>query len=97
QNPFGATHQGITRPSKLFMRFNPLSGRRRVKVTARRTKIDLAEILREIVDVDDPGAELVVLVMDNLNAHTLGALYEAFEPPEALRIARGSETHHTPK
>jgi hypothetical protein len=83
--------------SNLFMLFNPLSGRRRVKVTARRTKIDLAEMLREIVDVDYPEAEIVVLVMDNLNTHTLGALYEAFEPQEALRIARRLEIHHTPK
>ncbi len=83
--------------SNLFMLFNPLSGRRRVKVTARRTKIDLAEMLREIVDVDYPEAEIVVLVMDNLNTHTLGALYEAFEPAEALRIARRLEIHHTPK
>jgi hypothetical protein len=83
--------------SNLFMLFNPLLGRRRVKVTARRTKIDLAEMLREIVDVDYPEAEVVVLVMDNLNTHTLGALYEAFEPQEALRIARRLEIHYTPK
>jgi transposase len=83
--------------SNLFMLFNPLLGRRRVKVTARRTKIDLAEMLREIVDVDYPDAEIVVVVMDNLNTHTLGALYEAFEPAEALRIARRLEIHYTPK
>jgi transposase len=83
--------------SNLFMLFDPLSGRRRVKVTARRTKVDLAEMLREIVDVDYPDAEIVVLVMDNLNTHTLGALYEAFEPAEALRIARRLEIHYTPK
>jgi len=83
--------------SNLFMLFDPLLGRRRVKVTARRTKVDLAEMLREIVDVDYPDAESVVLVMDNLNTHTLGALYEAFEPQEALRIARRLEIHYTPK
>jgi DDE superfamily endonuclease len=81
----------------MFMLFDPLAGRRRVKVTARRTKIDLAEMLREIVDIDYPDAEIVVLVMDNLNTHTLGALYEAFEPQEALRIARRLEIHYTPK
>jgi transposase len=83
--------------SNLFMLFDPLLGRRRVKVTARRTKVDLAAMLREIVDVDYPEAEVVVLVMDNLNTHTLGALYEAFEPAEALRIARRLEIHYTPK
>jgi len=83
--------------SNLFMLFDPLSGRRRVKVTARRAKVDLAQMLREIVDVDYPEAEVVVIVMDNLNTHTLGALYEAFEPAEALRIARRLEIHYTPK
>jgi transposase len=83
--------------SNLFMLFDPLAGRRRVKVTARRAKVDLAEMLREIVDVDYPEAEIVVLVMDNLNTHTIGALYEAFEPAEALRIARRLEIHYTPK
>jgi transposase len=83
--------------SNLFMLFDPLLGRRRVKVTARRTKVDLAQMLREIVDVDYPDAECVVLVMDNLNTHTLGALYEAFEPAEARRIARRLEIHYTPK
>jgi len=83
--------------SNLFMLFDPLSGRRRVKVTARWAKVDLAQMLREIVDVDYPEAEVVVIVMDNLNTHTLGALYEAFEPAEALRIARRLEIHYTPK
>ena len=79
------------------MLFEPLSGRRRVKVTERRTKVDLAQMLREIVDVDYPDAPIIVVVMDNLNTHTLGALYEAFEPKEARRIACRLEIHHTPK
>jgi transposase len=83
--------------SNLFMLFEPLSGRRRVKVTERRTKVDWAELIREVVDVDYPEAERIVLVMDNLNTHTLGALYEAFEPAEARRIARKLEIHYTPK
>ena len=83
--------------SNLFMLFEPLAGRRRVKVTERRTKVDWAETIREIVDVDYAEAERIVLVVDNLNTHTLGALYEAFEPAEARRIARRLEIHYTPK
>ena len=58
-----------------------------MKVTARRTKIDWAECVREVVDRTYPEAERVVLVMDNLNTHTPVSLYEAFEPTEAKRIA----------
>jgi hypothetical protein len=83
--------------SNLFMLFEPLQGRRRVKVTERRTKVDWAEMIREVVDVDYPEAEIIVLVLDNLNTHTLGSLYEAFEPAEARRIARKLEIHYTPK
>lgn len=83
--------------SNLFLSFEPLQGRRRVKVTERRTKVDWAEMIREIVDVDYPEAETIVLVVDNLNTHTLGALYEAFAPAEARRIARRLEIHYTPK
>ena len=44
-----------------------------------------------------PEAEVIKLVMDNLNTHTIGALYEVFEPSEARRIAKKLEIHHTPK
>jgi transposase len=81
----------------LFICFEPLRGYRRVSVTKRRTKVDWAEAVRELVDVEYPEAEQIVLVLDNLNTHTLGALYEAFEPAEARRIARRLEIHYTPK
>jgi transposase len=83
--------------ANLFMFFEPLAGWREVKVTERRTKVDWAEAIRELVDVRYPEAEKVVLVMDNLNTHGIGSLYEAFPPEEAFRLAQKLEIHYTPK
>lgn len=83
--------------ANLFMRFEPLGGRRRVKVTDQRTKIDFAYVIREMVDKDYPDAEVIVLVMDNLNTHKPASLYEAFEPAEARRLIEKLEIHYTPK
>jgi transposase len=83
--------------ANLFMRFEPLAGRRRVKVTERRTKIDFAQVVRELVDEDYPDAETIVLVMDNLNTHKIASLYEAFEPAAARRLIEKLEIHYTPK
>jgi hypothetical protein len=83
--------------ANLFLWFEPLTGRRQVKVTERRTRLDWAALIRELVDVHYPEAEKVVLVMDNLNTHTLGSLYEAFPPQEARRLAERLEIHYTPK
>ena len=82
--------------NNLFMFFEPWAGQRFVKVTDQRTKIDWAYAVRDLVDVYYPDAELITLVMDNLNTHSLGSLYEAFEPVEAKRIADRLEIHHTP-
>jgi len=83
--------------ANLFMVFEPLSGKRRVKVTERRTKKDWAECVREMVDEMYPEAERIVLVMDNLNTHTPASLYDTFPPNEAKRIADKLEIHYTPK
>ena len=83
--------------ANLFMAFEPLAGRRHVKVTDRRTKKDFADVIRELVDERYPDAEQIVLVMDNLNTHTPASLYEAFEPAEARRLAAKLEIHYTPK
>lgn len=83
--------------ANLFMFFEPLAGWRDVKVTERRTMVDWAEAIRELVDVHYPEAEQIVLVMDNLNTHKLASLYEAFGPEQARRIAERFEVHHTPK
>ena len=77
--------------------FEPLKARRHVKVTDRRTRRDFAECIRDLVDVHYPKADRIVLVMDNLNTHSEGSLYEAFAPPEARRLAQKLEIHYTPK
>jgi transposase len=81
----------------LFAFFAPYLGWRHIKVTQRRTKVDFAYCLKELVDIHFPDAEIIKLVMDNLNTHTLAALYEVFEPVEARRIAKKLEIHYTPK
>jgi DDE superfamily endonuclease len=81
----------------LCMVFEPLAGQRRVKVTERRTAVDFAHLIQELVDEQYPQAEKIVLVMDNLNTHTLASLYEAFTPTEARRLLERLEIHHTPK
>ena len=83
--------------ANLFMLFEPLAGRRRVKVTARRTKRDFAEVIRELVEEDYPDADKIVLTMDNLNTHRPAALYEAFAPEHARRLLDQLEIHYTPK
>lgn len=83
--------------ANVFMVFEPLAGQRRVEVTARRTAVDFANVVRRLVDVDYAQADRVILVMDNLNTHGPGSLYEAFEPAEARRILGRLEIHHTPK
>jgi hypothetical protein len=81
----------------LFMVTMPLLGWRAVHVTERRTAVDFAEVVRWLVEGVHEEAEEVVLVMDNLNAHKIASLYEAFPPERARRIAEKLEIHHTPK
>lgn len=83
--------------ANLFMFCEPLAGKRRVKVTERRTRIEWAHAVRELVDEGYPQADKIVLVMDQLNTHGPASLYEAFPPAEAKRIADKLEIHHTPK
>ncbi len=83
--------------ANLFLFCEPLRGWRWVTVTEHRTKADWAHQVREFVDVWYPAAEVIVLVLDNLNTHTPAALYEAFPPAEARRLADKLELHYTPK
>ena len=83
--------------ANLCMVFAPLAGQRRVKVTERRTAIDLAQLIREVVDEPYPQAEHMVLVMDHLNTPTPASLYEAFAPAEARRLMERLERHDTPQ
>lgn len=80
-----------------FLFTEPLAGWRKVNVRERRTKVDWAEEIRELLDVDYPEAEKVVLVCDNLNTHRIASFYEAFEPAQARQLASRLEIHYTPK
>lgn len=81
----------------LFMVVEPLRGRRKVRVTDRRTAQDFAEQLRVLVEEDYADADVIVLVTDNLNTHKPASLYERFEPAQARRIASKLEWHYTPE
>ena len=83
--------------SNLFMLSAPLEGWRHVKVTDHHTKVDWAQLIKELVDEHYPEKKKIVLVMDNLNTHKLSSLYAAFKPEEARRIAERLEIHYTPK
>ena len=81
----------------LFMFFEPLRGWRHVWVTDQRRKIEWAFCVKQLLEVHYPQARKIVLVNDNLNTHTGGALYEAFPPAEAKRLCDRLEFHPTPK
>lgn len=83
--------------ANIFIAFEPLNGQRSTKVTEQRTKVDWAYFMRELVDQHYPHAEKIRLVLDNLNTHNKSSLYEAFDPPEAKRIADKLDIHYTPK
>jgi hypothetical protein len=83
--------------SNLFMFFAPLLGWRHATVTDRRTAVDFAHCMRDLVDVHFPDAPRITLVADNLNTHALASLYKAFAPAEARRIWERLEVHYTPK
>jgi hypothetical protein len=82
--------------ANLFLCCQPLGGWRHVEVTDRRTKHDFALQMRDLVDRHFPDAELIRVVLDNLNTHTPAALYEAFPPAEARRLLKQLEFHYTP-
>ena len=81
----------------LFLACEPLAGWRHVAVTERRTMQDFAHRMRWLVDEAYPEAEVVRVVLDNLNTHRRASLYETFPAEEARRIARRLEFHYTPK
>jgi hypothetical protein len=85
----GAPRRGAYAPS--------LAGHRHVTVTDRRTAVDFAQEVRDLLEVHYPHAERVVLVIDNLNTHRPAALYGAFEPAVARSLIERLEIHHTPK
>jgi hypothetical protein len=83
--------------ANIFLFVEPLTGRRHLAVTERRTRIDLAHQMKRLCDELYPEAEVIRVVLDNLNTHGPASLYEAFPPGEARRLTARLELHHTPK
>ena len=83
--------------AQVFLEIEPLTGRRHVEASERRTRIDWARWTKDMLDVRYPDAERITLVVDNLNTHTVVSLYEALPPDEARRLADRLDIHHTPK
>jgi hypothetical protein len=81
----------------IFMLCEPLGAWRRVNVRHRRTAVDWAHEIEELLQVDYPDAQKVILVCDNLNTHKTASLYEAFAPAHARELAKRLEIHYTPK
>ena len=81
----------------IFAFSEPLASWRHVTVSERRTKIDWANQIQELLDIHYPEAKKIRLVMDNLNTHCISSLYEAFPPEEARSLAKRLEIHYTPK
>jgi hypothetical protein len=83
--------------ANLFVVVEPLAGRRHLTVTGRRTAADFARQMKRLCDELYPDAEVIRVVLDNLNTHALGSLFATFPPDEAWRLARRLEFHYTPK
>jgi len=83
--------------ANLFVIVEPLGGRRHVTVTDRRTIPDFADQMKYLCDEMYPEAEVIRVVLDNLNTHALGSLFATYRPDEAWRLARRLEFHFTPK
>lgn len=83
--------------ANIFMAVEPLAGFRTVQVTERRTRRDWAMFIRHLLEDVYSSAQRVVLVLDNLNTHTIGSLYETFDAPTARAMSQRLELHYTPK
>ncbi len=94
RNDYEYKREGV---ADLFMFFEPLAGKRFVKVTDERTRKDWAQAMKELADEIYPRAEKIVIVMDNLNTHSPASFYETFDPEEARRLTNRFEFHYTPK
>lgn len=82
--------------ANVFLFTEPLAGWRHVNVRERRTGVDWAHEIQQMLEVHYPQAPLVRLVCDNLNTHKTGSLYEAFGPKDARRLAKRLDIHYTP-
>ena len=83
--------------ASIFCCIQPHTGKIVTDAEWTRTAVDWAEKIKYLVDVVEPKAKKIILVMDNLNVHKVDSLYKAFPPEEARRIARRIEIHYTPK
>ena len=83
--------------ANVFMFSEALAGKRKVNIRERKTSLDWAYEIKQLLDVDYPQVKKVRLICDNLNTHKISSLYKAFEPKEALRLAKRLEIHYTPK
>jgi hypothetical protein len=83
--------------ASIFLEVEALGGKRAVKITETRTRVDWAHFIKEMLQERYADATKVVLVMDNLNTHSIASLYTAFPPKEAKSLADRLEIHHTPK
>jgi hypothetical protein len=81
----------------IFVWAEPLRGWRRAYAESTRTRLDWAHGVEHLLNIDYPTADKVVLVMDNLNTHSIASLYQAFPPEKAYALAARLEIHHTPK
>jgi hypothetical protein len=81
----------------LQMFFEPLQGKRYIRVSSQHTMQDFAQCMKQMVDDLYPHAETIRVVLDNLRTHKPAALYEVFPPDEARRILKKLEFHYTPK
>ena len=83
--------------ASIFMFAEPLAGYRQATARPRRTKVDWALEVGNLLDTRYANCERITLVMDNLNTHTKGAFYEAFPPEQARAYIRRIEFCYTPK
>ena len=83
--------------ASIFMFTEPLSGWREATARLQRTKADWAIEVAKLLEGRYANQEKIILVSDNLNTHTKGAFYEAFEPERARNLVRRIEFHYTPK
>jgi len=80
----------------VLIAFEPWRSWRVLHVRKRRTAVDYALFMKELVGIHDPNITSIRLVQDNLNTHTSGSFYYAFPPPEAFELAQKFASHYTP-
>lgn len=83
--------------ASIFLFTEPLNGWRYAQAEEHRTREDWARKIEWLLETQYPSAKKIVLVMDNLNTHTIASLYQTFEPKHALELASRLEIHFTPK